>query len=156
MRLRIPDFKQYINIHKEELVDLIRIFMGFILVVKGIKFFFEYDAFSKLLVSIGFSGDFAILLLSHVIIVVHILGGFFLMLGFLTKITAFLQIPIVLGAILLVHSRMDLTSDSFYFAIFILLLSIVFALHGSGKISIDHYLENFKDHEIKFLHRWDK
>lgn len=156
MRFNIPNFNQYIKLHKEELVDLIRIFMGFILVIKGLKFFFEYTDFFNLLTSIGLSGDYIILLFSHLIIIIHVVGGIFLILGFLTKITALLQISIILGAILFVHLKMDLTSDSLYFATFVLLLSIVFALHGSGKLSLDYYLENYKEHDIKFLHKWDK
>lgn len=77
MRFNIPNFNQYINLHKEELVDLIRIFMGFILVIKGLKFFFEYTDFFNLLTSIGLSGDYTILLFSHLVIIIHVVGGIF-------------------------------------------------------------------------------
>lgn len=156
MKFNIPNINQYINLHKEELVDLIRIFLGFIFIVKGIQFFFNMNEFLKLLEFVGLTGAYTVLALSHIIIIIHVLGGIFLMLGLLTKLTAFLQLPILLTAIIFVHLRQDFFSDSSLFTIFAFLLSIVFALHGSSKISLDYYLENYKEHEIKFLHKWDR
>jgi uncharacterized membrane protein YphA (DoxX/SURF4 family) len=147
--------KDFIQLHKEELVDIIRIYLGIVFIVKGFQFFLNMEVLEKLIESTGLSmGIYTILGLSHVIIFVHIIGGLFLSLGLLTKLTAVLQIPIVLSAIIFIHSKEGIMSDSLHFAMFVLLLSIIFALHGSSKLSLDYYLENYKEHDIKFLHRF--
>ncbi|GIX40312.1 MAG: hypothetical protein KatS3mg129_0045 [Leptospiraceae bacterium] len=154
MKIQGKSINEYINLHKEELVDIIRIYLGFVFIIKGFQFFGDMDLLTKLIESTGLSmGIYTVLGLSHIIIFVHIIGGLFLAMGFLTKITALLQIPIVLSAILFIHLKEGIMSDSLHFALFVLLLSIVFALHGSSKLSIDYYLEHYKEHDIKFLHR---
>lgn len=149
--------KEYINLHKEELVDIIRMYLGIVLIIKGIQFFTNIDYLNSLIETTGINmGIYSVLGLAHIIIFIHIIGGFFLALGLLTKFSSTLQIPVVLSAILFVHSNEGIMSNNIHFATFILLLTIVFALHGSGKLSIDYYLENYKEHDIKFLHKWDK
>jgi putative oxidoreductase len=154
VKIQNKTFTDFINLHKEELVDIIRIYLGIVFVIKGVQFFMDVNILTRLIESLNFPlGLYTILALSHIIIFVHIIGGIFLALGLLTKLTALLQIPIVLSAIIFIHLKEGFMSDSLHFALFVLLLSIVFALHGSSKLSIDYYLEHYKEHDIKFLHR---
>ncbi len=146
--------KNFIQLHKEELVDIIRMYLGIVFIIKGFQFFLDINYLNQLIESIGWQmGIYTILGLSHIIVFAHIIGGFFLVIGLLTKFVSAIQLPIVLSAIIFIHLKEGILSSSLHFAIFVFILSFVFALHGSSKLSVDYYLENYKEHDIKFLHK---
>jgi uncharacterized membrane protein YphA (DoxX/SURF4 family) len=72
---------------------------------------------------------------------VHLLGGTFIILGFLTRISAWTQIPILIGAIFFINLNSSLSPSysELLLSVFVLILSIWFALAGGGKISMDNY-----------------
>jgi uncharacterized membrane protein YphA (DoxX/SURF4 family) len=69
------------------------------------------------------------------------LGGTFIVLGLLTRVSALVQIPILLGAIIFINlnSRLAFSFPELLLAIVVLILSVFFALAGGGKISMDNY-----------------
>ncbi len=75
---------------------------------------------------------------------VHTLGGTFIILGLLTRISAWAQIPIVVGAIIFVNLNSSLSRSfpELLLAVVVLIALIIFALAGGGKISMDEYLKN--------------
>jgi len=74
-----------------------------------------------------------------VVAIVHLVGGLLLAVGFLTRFAAFIQIPVMIGAIFFVHNGESLmeAGQSMELAILVLYLLILFALYGSGPLSID-------------------
>ncbi len=145
-------FTHYLK--KYSFIDLLRIYLGFIFVLKGIQFFNYIESLTGVLETLGINiGNFTILGFAHVIIFVHVAGGLFLMFGLLTRLSALLQIPFILGAVIFVHSKEGFFSDSLHFAIFVLISSVLLAIYGSQRFSFDYYLSHFKEHEIKFLHK---
>jgi uncharacterized membrane protein YphA (DoxX/SURF4 family) len=74
---------------------------------------------------------------------VHLLGGTFIILGFLTRISVWAQIPIILGAIFFINLNNGLPHSfpELLLSIFVLILLILFAMTGGGKISMDRYLK---------------
>lgn len=61
--------------------------------------------------------------------------------GLLTRLAALVQIPILLGAVLVVHFQGGLLepSQSLEFSVLVLFLLIAFFLYGSGQWSVDYY-----------------
>ncbi|MBK7106017.1 MAG: DoxX family membrane protein [Ignavibacteriae bacterium] len=120
--------------------SLIRIFVGFALFVRGIILFVEPSVFTKLTGSDQWYWWYSY------VIVIHIIGGVLLGIGLLTRLSALLQIPVLLGAILLFHLKEGLArvEQSLELSTLVLVLLVIFFLFGSGILSVDSYLEKRK------------
>ena len=124
--------------HRAELLDVIRIYLGIGLVVRGALFVSNPSTFDALVSS----PDLAWLsngVFVHVIGLVHIGAGVLLAAGLGTRLAAAVQVPVVLGALVFVHSLEGIgtTAQSFELAALVLLLLLVFVAHGSGPWSLD-------------------
>ena len=71
---------------------------------------------------------------------VHLLGGFLIIIGLLTRWAVLFQIPILLGAVILINRPAGAGSE-FTFSLLILLALIFFFVEGGGPLSLDHYFE---------------
>lgn len=72
----------------------------------------------------------------------HSVGGASLALGLATRFSAAVNIPVLLGAVIFVHSSGGLFSpgQGLEFSLFVLLALILIVWHGSGKVSLDRLL----------------
>ena len=79
------------------------------------------------------------LAIGHYVVMAHLFGGPMLAMGLLTRTAALVQIPVVLGAVLLVHTRESLFSASPNLELSMLVLTAlgVFAVFGAGRLSVD-------------------
>jgi uncharacterized membrane protein YphA (DoxX/SURF4 family) len=68
------------------------------------------------------------------------LGGLLIMLGFLTRLSIIVQLPILLGAVI-INFVGDMIPGNLWQAIIALLAAVFFLFYGSGKHSLDY---NFK------------
>jgi uncharacterized membrane protein YphA (DoxX/SURF4 family) len=59
-----------------------------------------------------------------------------------TRLAALIQVPVLLGAVFIVHLRQGLfgPGQNLELAVLVLLLLLVSVVHGGGKLSVDHYL----------------
>ena len=73
---------------------------------------------------------------------VHIIAGFALAVGLGTRIAAALNITVLLGAVVWVHSAEGLFSQGrgMEFSLFVLFSLCLVLWHGAGKLSFDHFL----------------
>lgn len=80
-------------------------------------------------------------MLFHIVIFVHFVGGIFIAIGLYTRLADIIQIPMIVGALLLVSdpARMVISGGKLdlILSIVVLALLVVFLVFGSGKISID-------------------
>jgi uncharacterized membrane protein YphA (DoxX/SURF4 family) len=115
--------------------DLIRIFLGVALFVRGILFLTDTSA----LADISQQGEPGWLV--SYISYSHLIGGLMLALGMFTRIAALLQIPVLAGAVLVVHLRDGLfaPAQSIELSTLVLFLLLVTAVFGPGKVSLDYY-----------------
>lgn len=74
----------------------------------------------------------------------HLIGGTLITIGMFTRIAAAVQVPILLGAVILVNSyginqgkAVELT-----LSIVVLILLVYFAWEGGGPVSVDEYRKN--------------
>jgi uncharacterized membrane protein YphA (DoxX/SURF4 family) len=117
--------------------DLIRIYLGVGLAVRGILFLMDPSWIGDML-SNGTIGDGAIW--PRVIAIGHLAGGVLLAVGLFTRAAAAIQVLPVLGAVVLLHLREDLASEnqSLEFSALVLVMLIFFACFGAGEWSLDH------------------
>lgn len=120
-------------------MDALRIYLGVALVLKGIYFVMNMHEIENMVV--GFD-QFEITVAWYVVFV-HIVGGFTLALGLATRIASALNITVLMGAVLFVHSSEGLFSEGqgMEFSLFVLFALILVLWRGAGKVSIDHYLK---------------
>ena len=124
--------------HHPRWMDIIRIALGIFLVYKGIDFLYNMsDLVSLMSIKTSF-GSFAYILIGHLIVFAHILGGIFLVLGVLTRFACLIQIPILLGAVFLMNMPGDAMKpySELLISIVVLLLLIYFLIAGNGPLSV--------------------
>lgn len=122
--------------HNSLASDLVRMFVGAALLVRGLLFALNPDSLAEL------APDRVVSWVAYYIMVAHLLGGLLLMIGLFTRVAALIQIPVLVGAVLVVHVREGLASpnQSLELASLVLFLLIVFFVFGPGKRSMDYRL----------------
>jgi uncharacterized membrane protein YphA (DoxX/SURF4 family) len=121
--------------------DLIRIYLGVGLAVRGILFLMDPSWIGQML-----DNDSA--LWPRVIAFGHLAGGVLLAVGLFTRAAAAIQVLPVLGAVLMLHLREDLASEnqSLEFSALVLVMLIFFAVFGAGEWSLDHQRQQRHTH----------
>jgi len=119
---------------------LIRIFLGIALLVRGWMIVTRPSSILDLGVE---QQDFMWVALVGI---AHLLGGILLAIGFLTRLGALMQIPILFSATFFVyaHTKLMMGGQSFELASLVLFLLIVYFTYGSGPLSVREYLERKK------------
>ena len=114
--------------------DLIRIYLGIGLTVRGILFFMDPSWIGHLL---DVSGETQ--LAARLVAVGHVAGGVLLALGLYTRLAAAVQVIPVFGALVLLHSHDGLASQnqSLEFSALVLIMLLFFAFFGAGQWSLD-------------------
>lgn len=122
----------------------LRVVLGLILAIRGIFFLTSIQPLFHLIKSSGLNELNMNMSLALFVCWVHLLGGTFIILGFLTRISAGAQIPILIGAILFINLNSSLSHSysELPLSIFVLILSACFTFAGGGKISMDNYLKS--------------
>ncbi|MDQ3292757.1 MAG: DoxX family protein [Bacteroidota bacterium] len=119
-------------------MDGLRIILGLFLFVKGLMFLehntdvFYIFSTSQNLVSM----EKATLFTS----IVHIIGGLMIAVGCLTRLSLLCQIPILLGAMLIVNPQrgVHLGNTELWLSILVTGLLVFFMVVGPGRYSVDH------------------
>jgi len=142
----------WIKTHGDMVLDLVRIYLGAGLILKGLYFMRHYDYLLDLLDTLG-STWFAPANLIHYVVLAHICGGLCLMVGLFTRSAAVLQLPILVGALFYIHVPQLLTSvearQSAEFEGLVLFLLALFSVYGAGRLSVD-YACSKKEHPDLF------
>jgi uncharacterized membrane protein YphA (DoxX/SURF4 family) len=79
--------------------------------------------------------------LAIVITWLHLLGGFFIIIGLFTRLSTLLLMPVLLVAVLFVNLPRGIFApgSEFGFSLAVLILLIVFFIEGGGPLSLDDY-----------------
>jgi putative oxidoreductase len=122
-------------------LTILRIALGLILFWKSVNFIRDTAAAKMLIERTGialFSQNSDVL--AFVISYLGLLCGLFIAVGLLTRIACIIQIPVLLVAVFLINIRyIGEGVFEFVLSIITLLLLILFAIKGSGNISLDSY-----------------
>ena len=120
---------------------ILRIALGLILAIRGLYYLTTIQPLFYLIKGSRLSKLNMNMPLALFVCWVHILGGTFIILGFLTKISVWAQIPIILGAIFFINLNNGIPHSipELLLSVFVLILLILFAFAGGGKFSMDQY-----------------
>lgn len=126
---------RWANAHTSYAIDALRVLLGAFIFYKGLFFFADNSYLLKVLEpaeGIGLS-----FILVHYIAMTHIAGGVLIMLGLLTRLSVLLQLPVLLGA-MMINFINPLGAFELLQVIICLLLCCFFLFYGSGRHSLDY------------------
>ncbi len=138
----INDCKQWVQSHVDVVIDLVRMYLGVGLFVKGIYFVMHKEEMQKLLEGAD-NLVFAQGAVAHYVIPVHLVGGLLLAIGLLTRLAALAQMPILVGALFYLWMPQLLFFEqrqNFEFAMLVLFLLALIFVYGGGRLSVDYLL----------------
>jgi uncharacterized membrane protein YphA (DoxX/SURF4 family) len=135
------DFVAWAESHRELWLDCVRVYLGLGLFARGLLLITNTSTgyFVDMLQRSGHTWLMTGVLL-HYVMLAHFVGGALLALGFFTRIAALVQIPILAGAVFIVHRSDGLFAmgQSLEFSALVLFLLLVFLVSGSGRLSVDY------------------
>src|SRR5947208_2466109 len=134
-------FIAWADSHRELWLDCVRIYLGLGLFARGLLLITNTSTgyFVDMLQNAGHPWLVTGFML-HYVMLAHFIGGALLTIGFLTRLAAAAQIPILFGAVFLVHRQDGLFAlgQSLEFSALVLFLLVVFTICGAGKLSLDY------------------
>ncbi len=140
--MKLHQVRAWADSHADVALDLIRIYLGLGLIAKGLFFVAHRENLIQLMENSG-SLWFAPALMAHYIIIAHVVGGFMLAIGLLTRIAALVQLPILIGAVFWIHMPRLVSlgaRDDVEFSTLVLFLLAVITFYGAGRWSLDAWL----------------
>lgn len=133
-------------------IDVLRIYLGIGLFIRGLIFFMNGNQ----VMFRNFAGDNAYHWLSsslvmHYVVLAHLCGGILLAFGLLTRLAAAVQIPVLVGAVIL-HAPDGIFAlgQSLEFATFVLVTLLFIVVAGPGRLSVDYHtfgVPSLSEHE---------
>ncbi len=132
--------------HHPIALDIIRIALGFFLLLKGLAFM-ENSAYLKDVIEkqrvVSVSPGILRALVNYVTFA-HLVGGTLIAMGTLTRFASVIQIPIVLAAVFLTDFFQSPINTLTWPSIVALALLVLFTIIGSGPLSLDRYLSKWE------------
>ncbi len=122
---------------RDLVLDALRVYLGTGLFFRGLALLMTDGGLQQLLGAtepgLGLTG------LSVYVIAAHLVGGALLAVGLYTRLAALVQLPVLVGAVFLVHWRDGLLSadQSLEFSALVLFLLLLVCTFGSGRWSLD-------------------
>jgi len=123
--------------HRPWCMDLVRIYLGLGLFVKGLSFIVHRDELVQTMIDhdVIWSGA----ALAHLVILTHVFGGLLMAIGFATRVGALIQIPTLIGATFFVNWSGGIWgfAEELRFSALVLFLLVLFVWYGSGPLSLE-------------------
>lgn len=137
-RIDIPMIPEILS--KVQPMDVLRVFLGIALALKGIYFIMNMDEVERLAGGVGLMEE----PIAWFVVLAHVVGGACLAMGFATRLAAGLNASVLLGAIMFVHSAEGLfvATQGLQLSIFALVTLLLLIWRGSGRYSVDHLLRS--------------
>ncbi len=140
---KLHDLMAWTESRRELWLDCVRIYLGLGLFARGLLLVCDVrmDFFVNVLSRSDEPWLFSAALL-HYIALRLCEGGAMLALGVLTRLAALAQIPVLAGAVFIVHRQDGLFAlgQSLEFSALVLFLLCVFLVSGAGRLSLDHVI----------------
>jgi len=116
-------------------MDLLRIYLGAALALKGVDFILNMQHFESVAGGLGSFQNVA----AWYVVAAHTVGGAALMVGIATRVAAFFNITVLVGAVLVVTSSEGLfaPSQALELSLLTLFALLLFLWQGAGKVSFD-------------------
>jgi uncharacterized membrane protein YphA (DoxX/SURF4 family) len=132
---------EWVDQHRDVMLDLLRIYTGVALFFLGSHFVTEASTRVDLMRESGMG--FASAGVAHLVAMAHLAGGLMLAFGVATRLAALVQIPPVASALFYLQGPEGPVPPSqiLEFSALVLFILALFAVAGSGRLSVDSYLE---------------
>lgn len=135
----ITKIEDWGNSHRPGFLDFFRIVLGAFITYKGAIFAQNIEGLELSIQ--GTNMHFLGVVVAHYVIFAHLLGGPLLAVGLFTRIMSFIQIPILLGAVILVNAPKGFMSVGNHMelevSVIVLAGLVTFMIFGAGKFSVD-------------------
>lgn len=136
--MTIKSLNKWANAHTYYPLDLLRVALGIFFFLKGVQFISQTHMLTELIGPLrGYGG---VMLAIHYVAPVHLVGGFLIAFGLLTRWALVVQLPILLGAIIINFVGV-MDWSNLILAVVVLAVTVFFIFYGSGKHSVDYYLK---------------
>jgi uncharacterized membrane protein YphA (DoxX/SURF4 family) len=124
---------------------ILRVALGLCLFAKGIAFMSNNALLKEMFTGTSMGDDSG--WLPILVTWMNLLGGLFLVLGIQTRLVAILDLPIVIGAIVIINVQKTLFApqSELGLAFLALILLVFFIVEGGGPLSLDGYWSKNKD-----------
>jgi uncharacterized membrane protein YphA (DoxX/SURF4 family) len=139
----LQQINQWSLAHHPRWLVVLRVALGICLFFKGIFFLANTSTLEELVKGslVANRTDWLVIFITWS----HLLGGFLIIIGLMTRWAVVLQIPILMGAIIFINTQRDaFGAFELPFALLVLVMLIFFLVEGGGPISLDNF---FKKHE---------
>lgn len=145
-------YQQWFQNHGDIFVDAVRVYLGVGLFLKGVYIMTHRQELNDLAQTSGTSYGL-VLGAAHYVVPAHLVGGALLALGLATRPAAIAQLPLLIGAVFLVNLPQFSSlarRENLELSVLVLFLLVLLSLHGAGRFSLDHLLEQgLKSDEAK-------
>ncbi|HLF51412.1 DoxX family protein [Flavobacterium sp.] len=138
MDTSVKGWNKWANAHTYYSLDILRVALGVFLIIKGAYFITNSREFEDVITPVSnFLGGMFVF---HYIASAHIMGGFLIIFGLLTRWCIIAQLPILIGAVA-INFIGEMNALNLILALLTLGISIFFLFYGSGKHSADYYFK---------------
>ena len=134
----IKKLNKWANSHTSLPLDGLRIVLGAFIFYKGMNFSVHMNYLYEILNPLD--EWLGTVIIVHYVTMAHLAGGILIIIGLITRVAVLVQIPVLIGAILInfigVMNVTNLIASTVVF-----LACLFFAVYGSGKHSVDYVLK---------------
>ena len=132
--------------HHPKIIDIVRILLGVLLVVRSYVYFTNRGYIRELVVTTQAirQSPAAIWALINYSTYIQLVCGIMLLLGLRTRIAAIILVPLIFGAIFFVNILNPFFNAELWLSIMVMALLVMFIVLGSGPISLDRLFANMK------------
>ena len=139
---KVQTCMSWLRAHEDMFIDLVRIYLGVGLMVKAVFLMNNREYFSQMLAEAG-TNWFTPAFMGQYVILAHLFGGAMLVLGIATRIAAFANLPVLLGAVFWLYLPRYANVEPrqyFEYAALVAFLLMLLGIFGAGRFSIDHVM----------------
>ncbi|HEX7862002.1 MAG TPA: DoxX family protein [Verrucomicrobiae bacterium] len=145
-------FTAWVETHRRHILDLIRIYLGVGLIIKGIFYLMNSTLIAPSVTPNWLTS------IAPIVPYIHIVGGALLAVGLLTRLAAIVQMPIIFAALSFIHlpymgQSMAAREDVEFSALVLFLLAVI-ALAGPGPFSLAERFGYKMDFAPKQFRTW--
>ena len=134
----IKSLNKWANAHTYYPIDILRFALGIFLFYKGIDFLSNSEILIELIKPLkNFAGG---MLTVHYVASAHLVGGVLIFFGLLTRWAIIVQLPILIGAVL-INFIGEMNTTNLLLSSVVLVLCVFFLFYGSGKHSVDYNMK---------------